>query len=332
MLKKKAILGVLVVAMAIPLAGCGKRTILTVNGEKVSKDEFYSRLERIQVQTPSGPKLAGSYVMEQIIGEKLVEQLAKKQNVAPTDAQIQSKIKTITKESGNLAQWLAVQGMTGDDLKKKLGAEQSVINLVSKGVTVSDDEVKSAYDKELARPGSTLKRPDQIKISVIIVDQKNKGKIDQAYKMLKGGAEFSTVAMQWSEQPNVRMTGGSLDWVNNDDKRVPVPVKQAATSLQVGQYSKPFTAAGGWIIVRLDDKRESKTTNFDDIKTLIREQLAMQKGSRTSSFRTDLQKYTKEANIKVNAERYSKIPVLIKKQAEALVVPGQKTPTATTPK
>lgn len=329
MLKKKVILGLLVVAVAIPLAGCGKKTMLTVNGEKVSKDEFYSRLERIQVQTPGGPKLAGNYVMEQIIGEKLVEQLAKKQGVAPTDAQIQSKIQTITKESGNLAAWLNAQGMTNDDLKKKLSAEQSVINLVSKGVTISDAEVKSAYDKELARPGSTLTRPEQVKFSVIVVEQKNKNKIDQAYNMLKGGAEFSTVAMQWSEQPNVRQTGGSLDWVNKDDKRVPAQVRQVALGLQQGQYSKPFQAAGGWVIVRLDDKRGSKTTNFDDIKTMVREQLAMRKGSANSTFTTDLQKFTKDANIKINAERYSKIPASIKKQAENLVVPGQKAPTAT---
>ena len=83
-----------------------------VNGEKVSKDEFYPRLERIPVQTQQGTKLAGQYVVEQMIGEKLIEQLAKKENVAPTDAQIEAKIKVIRKESnGDIAQLLNSQGM-----------------------------------------------------------------------------------------------------------------------------------------------------------------------------------------------------------------------------
>ena len=147
MLRRKANLALLALMIpVIALTGCGRKGIIVVNGEKVSKDEFYQRLQRIPVQTQQGTKLAGQYVVEQMIGEKLVQQLAKKKNVAPTEAQIEAKIKIITKESsGNLAQLLTSQGMTLDDLKKKIAAEQALINLYTKGVTVKEDEAPGDF-------------------------------------------------------------------------------------------------------------------------------------------------------------------------------------------
>lgn len=322
MLRKKANLALL--ALMIPvvaLTGCGKKGIIVVNGEKVSKDEFYSRLERIPVQTQQGTKLAGQYVVEQMIGEKLVEQLAKKQNVTPTDTQIANKIAFIRKESGgDMQRLLAAQGMNTDDLKKKISAEQSLINLYSKGVNISDAEVRAAYDQALNAKGSKLVRPEQVKTSVIIVEKKDK--IDKVYKMLTGGADFGTTAMQMSEVPGANKDRGQLDWFSVDDPRpIPKEVKQNAFATPANTFSKPFTVKGGWVIVKVDSKRPKKVTQFEDIKEVIREQLAMQKASKTSKLNDDLKTFTKSATITVNAARYQGIPAMIKKQATNVALP-----------
>ncbi|MCX6344284.1 MAG: peptidyl-prolyl cis-trans isomerase [Armatimonadetes bacterium] len=317
------------VILTTALAGCGRKGFIRVNGEKVSKDEFIQRLERIPVQTQEGNKLAGQYVVEQIIAEQLIAQLAKKNNVEPTDAQIETKIKALRAENGgDLPQMLAAQGMTEDDLKTKIRSEQALINILSKGVDIPDADVKKAYNEALAAKNSPFKRSAQVKLSVIVA--KTKAKVDKAYKLLTNGTEFSAVAMQYSEAPDAKSSQGQLNWLSKDEKRIPQIIRDIAFGLQKESYSKPFLVAGTWVIVKADATRPAKVTKYEDVKDIIKEQLAVRKGAQNSTFREDLRKFTKEADISVNADRYKGIPAYIKKQAaSSLPLPGQGEPKAT---
>lgn len=326
MLRTKANLALL--ALAIPvvaLTGCGQKAFITVEGEKISKEEFYNRLERVPVQTPQGPKLAGRYVVEQLIGEKLIVQLSQKQGVEPTEEQIEAKIKIINRESGNnLTQLLKSQQMTQEDLKQKIKAEQALVNLISKGVTVSDAEAKSAYDAELKKPESGLKRPEQVKISAIICDKKDKA--EQAYKALVGGADFGTVCLQYSTDESVKQTKGELNWLTRNDNRIPQVIRNTAFSLEVDKFSKPFSDGNAWVIVKADSKRQARTTPYEDVKDLIKEQIAMQKAAPKSTFSKDMMDYTSNAAIEVKNDRYKDVPTQIKdqikKQGTPLELPG----------
>jgi len=324
MLSKKAILALMIPVIA--LTGCGKKGLIVVNGEKISKDEFYARLERIPVPVKQGNQTitvpAGRYLVQQMINEQLVQQLARKQDVAPTNEQIESKIKTINKQNnGNINGWLASQGMTLEDLKKTLRADQAQINLFTKGVTVPWDDVKKFYDDTLKVKNSPLIRPEQVKTSIIIVEKKDK--IDKVYKKLTDGADFSTVAMQMSEVGGGRRDAGQLDWFSLDDPRpIPKEVKQTAFATPVSRFSKPFTASGGWVIVKVDDRRPQRITQYDDIKEVIRERLAMQKAAGNSKFNDDLRAFTKSARITVNDSRYQSIADAIKKQADNAQAPA----------
>ncbi len=327
MLRRKANLALLALMIpVIALTGCGRKGIIVVNGEKVSKDEFYQRLQRIPVQTQQGTKLAGQYVVEQMIGEKLIQQLAKKKNVAPTEAQIEAKIKIITKESsGNLAQLLTSQGMTLDDLKKKIAAEQALINLYTKGVTVKEDEVRKAYDQARGAKNSSLVRPEQVKISAISVA--TKALADRAYQLISKGLDFPTVTSTMQKDPAAKATGGQL-WVARVEPTIPKAVCDTAFSLPINKLSKPFPATGSWVVVRAESKRPKRITQFDDIKDVISEQLAMQKASKDNNFNADFKAFTKSAKIVVNDTRYKGIPDMIKKQATDVELPK---PTSTTP-
>ncbi|MEN6358431.1 MAG: lipoprotein [Armatimonadota bacterium] len=305
---------VLLAILTTLLAGCGRKGLVKVNGEKVSKDEFYSRLEQVPVQTQQGTKMAGQYVIEQIIGEKLVQGLAKKEGVAPTEDQIEKKITAIKKESGgDLAKVLAQRGMTMDDLKKQLTIQQALVNVVSKGVTVPDADVKKAYEQALAAKNSPFKRPAQVFMSVIVSSDKNA--VDKAYKMISDGTDFNTVAMQTNDIPVLKQSQGKLGWVSRDDTMFGTQVRKYAFSLDIGKTTKPFKDDNKWVILRAERKRPQRIQKYNDVKDMIREQIAVAKGSQTGTFREDLQKFTKESDIVVNAERYKGIVDNIKKEA-----------------
>lgn len=317
MLKNKvslvALLGLAV--LTTTLTGCGRKGLIKVNGEKISKDEFIARLEQVPVQTQQGTQLAGQYVVQQMIQEKLVQQLAKKEGVTPTETQINKKLETIKKQSGgDFNRALAGRGMTIEDFKKQMTTEQCLINVVTKGVNIPDPQVKAAYDQALAAKNSPFKRPEQVMVSMILT--KDKAGIDKAYGLLNRGGLFEQVVKEQSQDPVTKPNQGQVPLpITKADTRVPAEMRTMAFSLAVGKFSQPFNVKGSWVILKANQKKPAKTQTYGEVKDFIKEQLAMREGAKKNNFNKDLADFAKTAEITVNAERYKGIPDLIKKQA-----------------
>jgi len=328
-----SVVAILVLAVfMLVLAGCGRKGLVNVNGEKIAKDEFYARLERVPVQTVNGGRQvtipAGQYVIQQMITERLLTQLAAKQNVTATDDQVERKLRYLKSSSGgNFLAQLRQQGVSQEDWKRQMVLQQSIVNLLGKGSTVSEADVKKEYDKELAKPGSQFVKPEAVFISVIIT--KTPVKIQKAYKLLVDGQDFGTVAMQLSEDRSSGPDQGRVGWLSAGMTAVPVQIRQTAFATSVGKYSKPMLvkdkAQGAWVIVKTDNKRRASTESFDMVKSLIKEQLVVKKANR-KAFDKMVQSFIGESKIEVNAERYKGIPDMMKKSAgvPANLVPGTK--------
>lgn len=321
---KVGIIALLALAVLVTaLTGCGRKGLIRVNGEKISKDEFYARLERVTVQTPQGPKPAGRYVIEQIISEKLIQQLAKDKEVEPTEAQINSKIGFYKAQGGgDFAKTLRQRGLSMDDLKRQVGLEQAFVNVFTRGIDIPETDVKKAYDEALAAENSPFKRPEQVMISgIITVD---KAQVDKAHKLLTDGQDFSAVAMQINDDPGIRQNQGKLRWIARADETLPKPLRDTAFSLGINKYSSPFKIDNQWLIIKADQKRPEKVMKYAEVKDMIKERMAVAKASQTQQFQKDVEAFTKKAEIAVNAERYKDIPESIKKQAaEAMEAAGK---------
>ena len=304
-------------AVLILFAGCANKTFLSVNEQKVRKDEFNSRLEKVPVQTRNGTQLAGQYVVEQLINEKIILDFAKNKGVFPTKDQIAKKIEFITKQNpGGLQKLLQAQGMTKEELEKKIEVEQALVNVVTKGVNVSDSDVKKAYDQALKAPNSPFKRPEQVNISVIV--GKTKAKIAKAYSELQKGVDFNSTAQSLSDDPTGKMTKGQIGWVSKGMKGLPSLIANAAFAQSPNAYTSPVqTGKSEWVIVKTHQKRPAKTTQYDEVKDAIKEQIALQKGNQAGAFKEDLKKFIKSSDIKVNSSKYKNIVDMIKKQSEA---------------
>ncbi len=330
---------IVLVALAVvvtTLTGCGRGTVAKVNGEKIRKEEFYSRLQRVQVPTQQGVRLAGEMVMRQMIDEKLMKQLAKEQGVEPTEAQIKKRVDLIKKQSGGrLSTILAQQNVTMQEFEKQQAATQAMVNVVTKGITVPDSEVKGMYSKMLQSPNGGLKRPEQVSVSVIIT--KDKAKIDKAAELLKS-AEFGTVAAKMSD-PEVftKQSNGKIGWASRDGQIEMVTGRKAefgkefankVFAMKTGAISEPMKYGQQWVIFRADQRRKAKTTPYEDVKDMIREQLALQKGSVKGDAARAMQKFAKDADIVLSSQTYKPIGEQIKKDAaNALKAGAQPTPT-----
>jgi len=298
-------------AAAVLLSGCGRRTMVSVNGEKITRAEFQRRLERLAVPTgpQSPPQQAGALVMNQLVNEMLILQLAKEKGVAPTEADVDRKLALIKKE-GNLNDILRSRAIAIEDFKHELLVNQALTNIMTKGIKVSDNEVRAQYERLLKAENSPFKRPEQVQLSLIMCT--TKAKIDKAASLLKGGTAFSSVAMQLSEDPGTRQQGGAAGWLSRPERRpIPKIIVDTAFSLKPNTVSEPFQApyAGSrpWFILKVGQHRDARVQSYNDVKDILREQIALAKAQRQTDFGKMLEDYRKKSKITVKVQRYKDI-------------------------
>lgn len=81
-----------------------------------------------------------------------------------------------------------------------------------------------------------------------------KEKIEQYYDSLKAGADFSKLAVKYSEDRGSASRGGELQWFGTG-RMVPEFEDASFALKKVGEYSRPVQTSFGWHIITLLEKR-----------------------------------------------------------------------------
>lgn len=289
----------LLIALSAPLYA--QNVIATVNGKNVTADDFYGKLEKLTVQG----KPAGLVVLDQIINEMLIEQLVKEAGVIPTEEQINKQIEAIRKEL-SLDDMLIQRGMTLDELKSELRSRQSVINLISKGVEVTDKEISDRYEQGKDTLFTKLER---VEIAVIVCSAEESVKAARA--RLDKGEKFETVASDLSEDELSKMNGGKLGYTWKGQRGVPENLVDEAFKLKVGESSQPFQTQSTtaqqstqWVIIKALDHKPQVVQTLAEVKEQIREAIALEKGQKNVDINALLQKTRKNSKIEIKPDRY----------------------------
>jgi peptidyl-prolyl cis-trans isomerase D len=140
-------------------------------------------------------------------------------------------------------------------------------------VTVTPQEIQDAY-RDSAQQYST---PEQIKASHILLKTEGKKEEDvkkQAEGLLakiKAGADFASLAQQYSEDDSNKAKGGDLGMFGRGSM---VPeFEQAAFALEPGQTSDVVKTNYGFHIIRLVEKQAAATKPIDEVRTQIEDQI-----------------------------------------------------------
>ncbi len=94
--------------------------------------------------------------------------------------------------------------------------------------------------------------------------KKNKIRIDSIYNLLQNGADFKTLAKQFSQDQSSAQKGGLLPKFSNG-RIIKSFADQAFALKNIGDYSKPFKTLYGWHIVKLIKKY--KILDYKDLKS-----------------------------------------------------------------
>ncbi|MDN7602446.1 peptidyl-prolyl cis-trans isomerase [Burkholderia gladioli] len=243
-------------AAIVPAAASGAvvplpaNAIARVNDVLITRDQFeQARRVANTPDTPDTPE-ARAALKNQLIAREVLRQAAVKAHY-DTQAQVLAAVEQ-AKTTAMTEFWLHDQ---------------------VRPASVTDAQVRAKYDEVVGLLGDT-----ELKPSAIVL--KDRAAADAALAQLERGADFAQLARQLSQGPGAQQ-GGALNWVSfrlpipeGGEQNWPQPLAQALVALPRGGMSRaPIEAAGGYWILRVDDKRATRIPAFDDVKAALRQQL-----------------------------------------------------------
>ena len=152
-----------------------------------------------------------------------------------------------------------------DDFKKRMAFTRNRLLmdslLASEGkAATTDDAMKKVYDEASKQIGGE----QEVRARHILVETEDEAKAVKAE--LDKGADFAELAKKKSKDPGAS-DGGDLGFFTKD-QMVP-EFSTVAFSLEPGKISDPVKTQFGWHIIKVEEKRNRKPPEFDQVKGQI---------------------------------------------------------------
>jgi hypothetical protein len=299
----------LAVAAISPAQVDPARTIATINGEAIKGSEYYRRMEFLPgVGKRDGDNFfeapPGFLMLEQLITERLVMQLAKQKGVMPSDLEVDAELKTRQEDNPNLlAEW-AANGRPAEELKQLIRYELAQFKLATFGITVTDAEVVEHYNTY----PTMYTVPKQAKLRVIVVDTAaGKATVD---KELAAGKSFSDVATAHSVDVS-KTVGG--DYGTVPFSFLNTAAKTAVEAVKIGQATEWVTSNTAdnqqrFVKFMLVDVLPEKKLPLDaKLKRTIRRVVMNNRGAVKNDIRKEMNDMRLKAKVEITEPEFATI-------------------------
>jgi peptidyl-prolyl cis-trans isomerase SurA len=232
---------------------------------QVETDRIVERLKQQGTQLPP-PQILMRQVLDRLVTEQLQLQRAEKVGIQVSDETLNQALATIAQRNNiplsELPAMLAREGVDyanyRRDLRQQLTIDQLRQRDVLQRINVSPKEV----DAYLARQEGKASLREEFLLSHILIAlpaSATPGQIESAesqatdiYQRLQAGEDFATLAVSYSNGQQA-LEGGSLGWRKGSE--LPSLFADVAPGLAKGAVSEPIRNAGGFHLIKLDDRR-----------------------------------------------------------------------------
>lgn len=253
------------------------RIAAVVNNDIISIEDLSSRVSLLLASsniadTPDNRQRLQPRVLHQMIDEKLEVQEARRLNVTVTKEEVDNAITGIEQRNnmpkGGLDGFLKRAGIPRTTLTNELTAEiawsKVVQNQFSEDVSVSDEEINEAMAQIKQDAGQPQSHVAEIYLAVDnpSQDQDVEHLANQLIQQIRAGANFSSVAQQFSQSPS-SAAGGDVGWVT--PSQLPPLLGEALSKMNPGQMSYPLRTPGGYYILYMIDRRILGQVNPEDV-------------------------------------------------------------------
>jgi len=299
-------------AMVLSVAGCKQEVQhspdvwATVNGKEIKRadvDKYYRTRVNPEGQEPSQEEALSLKlnVLDELINNEILLERAKKLNLEASDGEVEDKFTELKSPytEDEFQRQLKERNVSVTDLKGDLRRQLSITKLLNREVvakiSITDQDVTEFYNGNKAQ--FNVAEP-QYRIAQIVVtprkepqirnrkndDATNEAEAQRKVKMLmdrlNSGADFSQLAMDYSEDMNSAATGGDLGYVPESALNQSDPMlKKMVMGMKPGQISPPLGLKDGYRILKLVTRESPGQRNIADpqVQQTIRDTLRNRK-------------------------------------------------------
>ena len=304
----------LLVLLAVPcliLAGCNSNAsvsediVARVNQKEITANEldkqYQARINALpQVPTPEEGQALKFQLIQQMIDDEILLQMAAAGGLNATDAEVETKYTDFKSQftEEQFQENLKQQKMQPEDIKadmrKALTLEKLITKEITSRINVSQAEINELFEKNKDK----FNLPEGYHIQHIMVtpgpdQQINNAKRDDAkspaeaqlkaarlLRDIQGGQDFALVARDWSEDPQSAPNGGDLSFQSLAQlEQMDPKIRQAVQRLKVGESSPLIETQYGYHIFKLLEKDPGgqKDLNSPSVQANIRQAIFNQK-------------------------------------------------------
>jgi len=210
------------------------KVLATVNGEAITEKDYlhYLQLRQARQEPIADKDKERKIVLDEMIDRVLLTQRAVEQKLE-NDPEVYYLLKR---------------------LRENVLVQAAIRNMLKEN-PVSDDEIKTRFEKEAANTHKT-----EYLVRHILV--KNEDEAKEIIKQLKGKTNFATLAKQKSIDVQSGKNGGQIGWVNQG--MVVPEFFEGVTHVDKGTISgEPVKSDFGWHVIKVEDTRPATIPTFE---------------------------------------------------------------------
>ena len=248
------------------------RVIAVVNDEALTQFDLNEQKRIVTQQmkaqnVPPPPNdVLEKQLLERLITDRALLQLAKETGVRVDDVQVERTLQRVAQDNklsaDEFRKAVEREGITfakyREDMRKEMAVQRLRDREVDSKIVVSDAEVDNFLATLAAQTGGETEY--QIAhVLVIVPEQASPEQIDakrrraeEALKQINGGADFGQVAAGFSDAPDA-LKGGDMGW--RAPARLPSVFAEPVRGMKRGEVSGLLRSASGFHIVKLLDVR-----------------------------------------------------------------------------
>jgi peptidyl-prolyl cis-trans isomerase SurA len=300
-MRKVFFIFILAIAAPIYAANVVEEIVARVGNEIITKTDLEHEQRRLYDELSrryQGSELEEQYaqqkkaLLEFIINQKLLEQRAAELHLN-VDEDVSAAIKRLREESNipndqALQEALKQEGSTitelREDFRRRIIQQRILWNYVQGKVNITEDEIKNYYEQHksefMTEPKSKIRRYTILDENVS--KDELKAEADNALAQLRSGKEIDPAGF-----PHLKVDE-PVEYTKAD---IDPKIASVLDATKVGEYSDPLEITSGWLILKVEERKEPELIAMEEARGKIYNQLLQTRAEKyQKSFMEDLRK------------------------------------------
>ncbi|MHC5350908.1 peptidylprolyl isomerase [Metapseudomonas furukawaii] len=258
------------------------RVVAIVDNDVIMQSQLDQRLREVQQTIAKrGASLPpenvlSQQVLERLIIENIQLQIGDRSGIRIADEELNQAIEAIAQRNGmSVDQFraaLSSDGLSYEDARDQVRREMVISRVrqrrVAERIQVTDQEVQNFLASDMGK----LQLSEEFRLANILIPvpegsspstiQSAERQAQELYQQLRQGADFAQLAISRSAGETA-LEGGEIGW--RKAAQLPPPFDGMISALQVGEVTEPVRTPGGFILLKLLDKRGGETQVRDEV-------------------------------------------------------------------